>query len=117
MARWIVCGAEFIEADIIRWTEGVWIERRKKKVRIADRKVMGSVDLIDGEWCFITVKSCEVGNVEVGKRVVPWPVGSQLKRRCATIGRGGAERYQWGGTDGEGAREILMRDFQRASSR
>ena len=31
MGKWIPCGEQFIVGDVIRWTEAMWLELKKKK--------------------------------------------------------------------------------------
>jgi len=51
-AEWIPCGSGFIEADVLRWSEGVWGKpprrRQGKSVHIGERAVVAEVLRIDG---------------------------------------------------------------------
>jgi hypothetical protein len=31
--KWIHCGEDFIVGDVLRWAEGVWLERKRKTKR------------------------------------------------------------------------------------
>lgn len=45
-AEWNRCGSGFIEADVIRWNEGVWQKPRRRRgraVNIGDRVVVAEV--------------------------------------------------------------------------
>jgi hypothetical protein len=117
VSKWIPCGADFIAADIIRWSDGVWIKRRGKNVRVGTRRVTGNVERIEEGWCYIVVKHCDVLDVEPGKKIPPFAVGTQLKRKRQTIAKGAAERYEWGGSDGEAARGMLTSKFMGVSRR
>jgi hypothetical protein len=49
---WIPCGSGFIEADVIRWTEGIWRKprrRRGRSVHMGERTVVAEVLRDDGE--------------------------------------------------------------------
>jgi len=58
--KWVYCGANVVAADVVRWSEPVFVElgkRRKKSYRVGRRCVTGQLlrldDLVD-----IEVRSC-----------------------------------------------------------
>jgi hypothetical protein len=51
MAKWISYGNGFIEADVVRWKESVWVKRSRRRkahfVNVGDRMVTDEVRLLD----------------------------------------------------------------------
>jgi hypothetical protein len=46
MVEWISCGRGFIQADVVKWREGIWEKRgpyKGKVVRIGDRLMIAEV--------------------------------------------------------------------------
>ena len=71
MTKWIPCGDGFIEADVVRWKEGVWERRSHRRnaraVNVGERVVTGEVLNDDGDgWVRILVRRC----APRGQRVV-----------------------------------------------
>jgi len=114
MAEWIPIGGDFIEADVIRWTEGVYRNRRRKKskpMRIGERLVMAEVLRDEAGWVNLLVRGCEVLSASFGRdiRDVPGlPKNTEIKRKRKTIVRGKPERLAW---SDESARAIVASKF------
>jgi hypothetical protein len=49
---WIKCGADFISPDVLRWTEAVWLEpkrktKKRKATKAGERRVTAAVLTLD----------------------------------------------------------------------
>lgn len=101
MAVWIPVGDGFIEADVIRWTEPVFKNRRRgKPAKVGYRRVSAEVlRAPDREgWVYLLVRLSEAVSAHPGWNladVVPAPKDQETRRRLGTIVRGGAERLTW----------------------
>ena len=110
MAVWISVGDGFIEADVIRWKEPVFKNRRRgEPVRVGVRQVSGEVLREAGKdgWVHLLVRRSEVLSVRTGWRlwdVVLPPKDEETWRRLGTILRGDPERLTW---SDESARAIV----------
>ena len=97
MEQWIE-GRDFIAADVIRWKEGVFHNRRKgKALRIGERQVAAEV-LQRGEdgWVKLLVRGCTITKDEAaGRSVQALKAGEQIRRASKTILRGRVERLLW----------------------
>lgn len=120
MSRWLPCGEAFIVGDIIRWREAVWKEKRSARGKsrvIGERLVTAEVlRCEDSGWIELTLMQCETTRSEDWLKALPPDIkpGEHLRRRRGPIGKGRAERYQWGGSDGESVRGQLTSKFRRA---
>lgn len=113
MAEWIPVGNDFIGADVIRWKEGVFNYRRRKKAKprlLGERQVTAEVLKIDKQgWVVLLVRLCEVVSVGWNVREVPLLLKeTEIKRKRTTILRGNAERLLW---SDEGARASVASEF------
>ena len=98
MEQWVEA-KDFIAADVIRWTEGVFHNRRKgKALRIGERQIAAEV-LQRGEdgWVKLLVRGCAITKDEAaGKSVQALKAGEQIRRAAKTLLRGKVERLLWG---------------------
>lgn len=98
MERWVPA-TDFIEADVIRWTESVFDRARGKKKarRIGEQSITAEVlHCTDDGWVRLLVRACAVIRDEgVGKRVAALKPGAEIKRARTTILRGAPERLPW----------------------
>lgn len=100
MGDWVEAGEHFVEADVIRWKEGVFKPRRGKgkAAKLGERLVIAEVLRQDGEWVYLLVRHCELVAVATGRlpRQIPLlRTGEETKRKHSTIVRGKAERLLW----------------------
>jgi hypothetical protein len=120
MTKWISCGADCTDHDVVRWREPIWKPKKSKKAKpriIGDRQVTAQVDSRDDDgFTALTVMHC------VSKRVEDWiaelpqlKTGEKIRRSAATLAKGGAERAPWGGADGESVRSLLVSEFTKAA--
>lgn len=106
MEQWVEA-KDFIAADVIRWTEGVFHNRRRgKALRIGERLVAAEV-LQRGEdgWVKLLVRACTITKDEMaGKAIQTFKTGEQIRRAIKTVLRGKPERLLW---DDESARAAV----------
>jgi hypothetical protein len=93
MTRWTPCGEAFIVGDVVRWTEPVWEERRRKWVKVGERGNTAQVQEISGEWAVFVVKESS-----------EFKPGEVIRRRRDKVGRGNAHRLAW---SDESARSLV----------
>jgi len=120
MAQWIPA-EDFIAADVIRWTEGVFNNRRRgKALRIGERMVAAEV-MHRGKdgWVRLIVRACTVTKDEMaGSHVPALKPETTIKRSLKTLLRGKVERLPWsdetarsGVVAGKAARSSFLPDF------
>jgi hypothetical protein len=116
VSDWIPCGADFIEADVVRWKEPVWKpkgRRNSRSQKIGERQVTAQVLKVtpDG-WVQLLVKRCVTTNAPTWlKTIPPLKQGGEVRRQRKTIGRGAPERLRW---SDEGARASVTSRFLNA---
>ena len=95
--KWEPCGADFDLGDVVRWTEGVWYEgrkrRKRKATRVASWLVTGQVLTYDPkDFVNVSVLKCEIVEVRYGMGIEPLKKNQLIKRKRATLAKGRAER-------------------------
>ena len=123
--KWILIGHDFVECDVIKWTELVW-ERKgpKKRVqtkKIGEREVIAEVVEEDEEegWVYLNVLKSRVTWVRSGywkRRMRVLPGGEIIRRKRHNIVRKGETVYRLPWSD-ESAREAVLRDRELARSK
>lgn len=113
MAKWIPCGDGFIEADVVRWTEGVWEKRSRRRnarvINVGDRMLTAEVLREDAEgWVYLLTRACVVSSEKPGRKVAVLSKDQEIRRKRRTIERGKPERLLW---SDESARAILASKF------
>ncbi|BBB13918.1 hypothetical protein [Sphingopyxis sp. FD7] len=106
MDQWIPA-ADFIAADVVRWTEGIYDRRKRgKALRIGERLVAAEViERGKDGWVKLLVRACTITKDEfAGKPILPLKAGEQVRRAERTILRGKLQRLLW---DDESARDII----------
>lgn len=108
MERWLPA-PDFIEADVVRWTQGVFDRRggAKKSLLIGELRVVAEVlQCSDDGWLRLLVRASEITReTYAGKPVPALTVGSTIKRARKTILRGKPERLPW---SDESARQAIL---------
>ena len=97
-AEWVPCGSGFIEADVIRWNEGVWQKPRRRRgraVNIGDRVVIAEVIRDQGGSVDVLIRGCSVANEKPGRKVLPLAKNAAVRRKRHTVERGNPERLLW----------------------
>lgn len=100
MAKWVPCGNEFIPADVVRWKEGVWEKRSRRRnarpMNMGDRLVTAEFIREDeAGWVFLLVRRCSVVSERTGYSVPLLPLGQEVRRKRSTLSRGKPERLLW----------------------
>lgn len=113
MAKWIPCGPDFIETDVVRWREVVWHGRGRSKksraVNIGERVVTGEVVKDEGDgWVRVLVRRCEIVNEKTTRKLSPLSKDQEIRRKRSTIEHGSPERLLW---SDESARAVLASRF------
>lgn len=110
--QWLPCGAGFIEADVIRWREGIWERRGPKNgraIKIGDREVIAEVISGPDEegWVILLVRSCTLlpDKDKHLPKTGQLDADAEIRRKDATIMRGKVERLPW---SEEGVRDRLF---------
>ena len=110
-AEWIPCGCGFIEADVIRWNEGVWKQPRRRRgraVNIGDRVIVAEVLRDEGGWVDLIIRGGSVASEKPGRKVSVLATNLEIRRKRHTIEAGKPERLLW---SDEAARASLVRRF------
>lgn len=114
MDRWTPA-TDFIAADVIRWTEGIYDRRKRgKALRIGERLIAAEViERGKDGWVKLLVRACTITKDEfAGKPILPLKAGEQVRRGEKTILRGKPERLLWAD---ETARQAVMSGSSRGS--
>jgi hypothetical protein len=110
-AEWVPCSSGFIEADVIRWSEGVWQKPRRRRgraVNVGDRMLIAEVIRDDGEWVDLLVRDCTIASEKPGRKVLPLAKNLEVHRKRHTIEKGKPERLLW---SDETVRALLVSRF------
>lgn len=114
MTKWIPAN-DFIGADVIRWTEGVYERsKRGKALRVGERLVTAEV-IERGEdgWVKLLVRACTITKDEfAGRSILPLKTGEQVRRGEKTILRGKPLRLLW---EDESARTAVVNGSSRGA--
>lgn len=114
MNQWIPA-TDFIAADVVRWTEGIYDRRRRgKALRVGERLVAAEViERGKDGWVKLLVRACTITKDEfAGKSILPLKAGEQVRRGEKTILRGKPQRLLW---DDETARQAVVNGSSRGS--
>ena len=97
MDQWVPA-TDFIAADVVRWTEGIYDRRRRgKALRIGERLVAAEViERGKDGWVRLLVRACTITKDEfAGRPIIPIKAGEILRRGEKTILRGKPQRLLW----------------------
>ena len=120
MEKWIPCGEKFIVGDVVRWTEAIWLDLKKKKkkkgkktgvVKLGARRVTAEVLSADARgYVSLSVCDCEIVSNERGlpPRLLTLRKNEIIRKLRSTIGKGSGERLKW---SEEGARSLVVSKF------
>lgn len=114
MDQWIPA-TDFIAADVVRWTEGIYDRRRRgKALRIGERLIAAEViERGKDGWVKLLVRASTITKDEfAGRPIVPLKAGETLRRGEKTILRGKPQRLLW---DDESARQSVVNGSSRGS--
>ncbi len=95
---------EFVESDVVEWTEAIWprrtARRRKSKPRpVGKQKVTAQITEIDGDFIKLTVLKSELLENTVARELLPHKVGTVITKKCTTLLRGEPQRLHWSEED------------------
>lgn len=115
LEQWISASEGFIQADVIRWTEGIYAKHRRKNAkspRLGERQVTAEVlvETNDGWLKLLVLGSIITKDDYAGSRLPPLNTGAQIKRARKTVERGKPERLLW---SDESARTAVMYEDAR----
>lgn len=106
MPKWIPCGDKFIVGDVVRWTETIWLELRKKKKgkkrleKLGERRVTAEVLRVDDQgYVHLSVCACEIVANKHGLPLEPFEKNDVIRKKRSTIGKGNGERLKWSDED------------------
>lgn len=111
---WIKCGADFISPDVLRWTEAVWLEpkrktRKRKATKAGERRVTAAVLTLDSRGSVrLSVIKDEILENKFGMPLKALKQDDVIVRKRATIERGNPERMKW---SEESARSLAVSKF------
>jgi len=114
MNQWIPA-TDFIAADVVRWTEGIYDRRRRgKTLRIGERLIAAEViERGKDGWVKLLVRACTITKDEfAGKPILLLKAGEQVRRGEKTILRGKPQRLLWAD---ETARQAVVNGSSRGS--
>ncbi|MFN3859625.1 MAG: hypothetical protein ACK4RV_17915 [Caulobacter sp.] len=114
MDQWVPA-TDFIAADVIRWTEGIYDRRKRgKALRIGERLVAAEViERGKDGWVTLLVRASTITKDEVaGRSIIRLKPGEALRRGEKTILRGKPHRLLW---DDETARQAVVQGSSRGS--
>ena len=104
MTEWIPAAEDFIEADVIRWTEPVWSDKKRGKgksakyIMLAKQSVIGQIKGREGDYVLIEVISAEIAP-EAGKMtsqtLYPYEIGTTIRKKPVTLTKNALERRLW----------------------
>jgi hypothetical protein len=97
-SEWIPCGGGFIEADVIRWNDGVWQKSRRRRgrtVNIGALLVVAEVLRDEEGWLDLLIRGCTVASEKTGYKVSPLATNLEIRRKRHTIEKGKPERLLW----------------------
>ncbi len=114
MDQWVPA-TDFIAADVIRWTEGIYDRRKRgKALRIGERLVAAEViERGKDGWVNLLVRASTITKDEVaGRSIIRLKPVEALRRGEKTILRGKPHRLLW---DDETARQAVVQGSSRGS--
>ena len=97
MDQWVPA-TDFIAADVIRWTEGIYDRRKRgKALRIGERLIAAEViERGKDGWVKLLVRACTITKDEfAGRPIILLKAGEILRRGEKTILRGKPQRLLW----------------------
>jgi hypothetical protein len=116
VAEWVPCGSGFIEADVIRWSEGVWQKPRRNRgraVNAGDRLVVAEVIRDEEGWADLLIRDCIIASEKPGHKALPLGKNAAVRRKRHTIEKGKPERLLW---SDETVRALLVSKWSGADN-
>ena len=111
---WVKCGSDITAGDVLRWTEAIWPEtkrksRKKKPSKLGERRITAAVLELDSrDYVRLSIIKEDILSNEYGMPLKPLKKDQVIVKKRATIARGKPERLRW--TD-EAVRAIEVSRF------
>ena len=95
--KWVSAEDGFIEADVIRWVEALWPQKRTKKQSrpIGQQEVTGQITAIDGDYVSIKVMQAKITENRMGKILAVHKIDSIIQKKKESLMKGSPERLLW----------------------
>jgi len=99
--NWIAAGEDIIEADVVRWVEAIWSEKKRgrgKKARnvlIGKQRVTGQITLIDDDYVHVKVIEAELIEDKGAKERRIRKVDDIIRKKPQSLTKGEVERLLW----------------------
>jgi hypothetical protein len=99
---WEQATRNFLEADVIEWTEAIWppsTSRKKKPRPWGKQTVTGQITGIDGDFVSVLVLKALITENEYSAELRTHKVGSTIRKKRETLLKGSPERLHWSEED------------------
>ena len=109
--NWMPASKDFIEADVIRWIEAIWSDKKRgrgknaRNVLIGKQQVTGQVTKIDDKFVHVKVIGAVMIEKDGAKPSHLRIEGTIIRKMPATLLKGELERLPW--SDEENRAHIL----------
>jgi hypothetical protein len=93
---------DFVEADVIEWTEAIWppsTSRKKKRRAWGKQTVTGQITGIEGDFLTVLVLKARITENNFSSELRTHKVGSTIKKKRQTLLKGSPERLHWSEED------------------
>jgi len=111
---WELSKGEFVESDVLEWTEGIWPRntyRRKKSKPRGKQKVTAQIVSIDGDFVqLVVLKAAIVENI-IGSDLKPHKIGTTINKKKDTLLRSHSERLHWSEEDVRAALLLQTKEY------
>jgi hypothetical protein len=99
--EWLECGAKLVFSDVVKWTETIWPEKKRRKARqkaqpLGKRLTIAQVLEIDSAgFVRLSVIRDEIIENKHGMPLRVSAYGAIIVKRLTTIARGEPQRLKW----------------------
>ena len=93
---------EFVEADVIEWTEAIWppsTSRRRKRRPWGKQTIVGQIAKIDGDFITVMILKSRIAENNFSAELRPHKVGTTITKKRQTLLKGNPERLHWSEED------------------
>ena len=93
---------DFLEADVIEWTEAIWppsTSRKKKRRPWGKQTVTGQITKIDGDLVTVLVLRARITENNYSSELRPHKIGTTIAKKRQTLLKGNPERLHWSEED------------------
>ena len=101
---WEKSGGDFVESDVVEWTEAIWppsnhSRRRKKSRPWGKQEIVAQITDVEGDFVKLTVLKASIIENLIGSDLKPHKVGATITKKRSTLIRGELERLHWSEED------------------